>query len=76
MTCKLVGEFYQHTFDISWDGKVNGTLFDDKKKNEARFTKKGFMIDNTTLQNSWRCSKTNCNYISENRESAGNVSKI
>ncbi len=34
----FVGGFYQHTFDTSRDGKANGTLFDDKKKYEARFT--------------------------------------
>ncbi len=62
----FVGDFYQHTFDTSRDGKANGTLFDDKKKYEARFTKKGFMVNNTTLQNSWRCSKTICDYISNN----------
>lgn len=61
----FVGDFYQHTFDTSRDGKANGTLFDDKKKYEARFLKKGFSIDNTTLQNSWRCSKTICNYIND-----------
>lgn len=62
----FVGDFYQHTFDTSRDGKANATLFDDKKKYEARFVKKGFVIDNTTLKNSWRCSKTICDYISNN----------
>ena len=61
----FVGDLYQHTFDTSRDGKANGTLFDDKKKYEARFLKKGFVIDNTTLQKSWRCSKTICNYIND-----------
>lgn len=62
----FVGDFYQHTFDTSRDGKANATLFDDKMKYEARFTKKGFVIDNTTLENSWRCSKNICKYISDN----------
>ena len=32
----FVGDFYQHTFDTSRDGKANGTLLDDKKKYEKR----------------------------------------
>lgn len=62
----FVGDFYQHTFDTSRDGKANSTLFDDKRKYEARFTKKGFEIDNVTLKNSWRCSQSICDYISVN----------
>lgn len=62
----FVGDFYQHTFDTSRDGKVNSTLFDSKVKYETRFTKKGFKIDNATLKNSWRCSQSICEYISVN----------
>jgi hypothetical protein len=62
----FVGDFYQHTFDTSRDGKANGTLYDDKARYEARFTRKGFFLDNTTLLNSWRCSKSVCNYIRNN----------
>lgn len=59
----FVGDFYQHTFDTSRDGSVNKSLFDDKVSYEARFANKGFFVDNTTLKNSWRCSKNICDYI-------------
>ena len=62
----FVGDFYQHTFDTSQDGKANATLFKDKKAYESRFDKKGFLVDNTTLKNSWRCSRNICQYIREN----------
>ena len=61
-----VGDFYQHTFDTSRDGNVNGTLFDSKAKYEKRFSNKGFYIDNTSLINSWRCSPAICQYITDN----------
>jgi hypothetical protein len=62
----FVGDFYQHTFDTSRDGTVNNSLFKDKTHYEQRFVNCGFYIDNSTLKNSWRCSRTVCNYISEN----------
>lgn len=52
----FVGDFYQHTFDTSRDGATNSTLFNSKAKYESRFTAKGFICDNTSLVNSWRCS--------------------
>lgn len=62
----FVGDFYQHTFDTSQDGKANATLFKNKKTYESRFAKKGFLVDNTTLKNSWRCGQNICQYIREN----------
>jgi DNA helicase-2/ATP-dependent DNA helicase PcrA len=62
----FVGDFYQHTFDTSRDGNINKSLYNDKAANEARFTSKGFSIDNATLKNSWRCSKNICDYIRNN----------
>jgi len=62
----FVGDFYQHTFDTSRDGNTNKKLFDDKTIYESRFSTKGFSIDNTTLINSWRCSRNVCNYIQSN----------
>lgn len=59
----FVGDFFQHTFDTSRDGSVNKSLFDNKTTYEALFTSKGFVIDNTTLKKSWRCSKNVCDYI-------------
>ena len=46
----FVGDFYQHTFDTSRDGNKNKTLFDDKIKYESRFTAKGIVCDNTTIE--------------------------
>lgn len=62
----FVGDFYQHTYDTSRDGNVNGNLFDDRMKYEERYIKKGVKCDHATLINSWRCSKSLCNYITEN----------
>lgn len=62
----FVGDFYQHTFDTSRDGNVNKNLFADKTKYETRFKKRGILIDNTTLRNSWRCSENTCRYIRDN----------
>lgn len=62
----FVGDFYQHAFDTSRDGNKNSTLFSNKTKYEARFTAKGFVCDNTTLTNSWRCSKNVCQFVSDN----------
>lgn len=62
----FVGDFYQHTFDTSRDGNVNGKLFESKTNYEKRFTDKGFICDNTTLINSWRCSPSICQYVTEN----------
>lgn len=62
----FVGDFYQHTFDTSRDGNVNKPLYNDRAAYEARFTRKGFVPDNTTLTNSWRCSQNVCEYIRDN----------
>lgn len=62
----FVGDFYQHTFDTSRDGATNSTLFNSKSKYESRFTAKGFICDNTSLVNSWRCSKNVCQFVTEN----------
>lgn len=62
----FVGDFYQHTYDTSRDGNVNCNLFDDRMKYEERYVKKGVECDHTTLINSWRCSKSVCNYITDN----------
>ena len=49
-------------FDTSRDGATNSTLFNSKAKYESRFTAKGFICDNTSLVNSWRCSKNVCQF--------------
>jgi hypothetical protein len=62
----FVGDFFQHTYNTSLDGNVNKNLFDDPIKYMKRFEDKGVTPDTTTLLNSWRCSRTICDYISTN----------
>ena len=62
----FVGDFYQHTYDTSRDGNVNKALFNNRALYEDRFVQKGLVCDTTTLQNSWRCSKNICNFVSTN----------
>lgn len=63
MDMLYVGDFYQHTFDTSRDGKVNSTLFDSITAYQSRFEAQGFIIDTDLLKGSWRCSKSVCDYI-------------
>lgn len=62
----LVGDFYQHTYDTSRDGKCNATLFDDRSKYEQHFLKNGLYIDSSTLNHSWRCGVAVCRYVCDN----------
>ena len=62
----FVGDFFQHTYDTSKDGNTNKNLFEDKKIYQKRFEKNGFICDNTTLLNSWRCSKAVCDFVTNN----------
>lgn len=59
----FVGDFYQHTFDTSSDGRTNINLHDDYDKYKQKFSNMGLKIDIETLKNSYRCSKTTCDYI-------------
>ena len=62
----FVGDFYQHTFDTSRDGNVNGSLFNNKSAYESHFLHKGFVCDSSTLKKSWRCSTNVCDYVRNN----------
>lgn len=59
----LVGDFYQHTFDTSRDGRTNSTLHDDIHRYERRFSDAGANVDKETLSHSWRCGTTVCDFI-------------
>jgi superfamily I DNA/RNA helicase len=61
-----VGDFFQHTFDTSRDGKTNATLHEDFKKYLNEFKKMGLLLDTLTLSKSYRCSPTVCKFITEN----------
>jgi hypothetical protein len=65
VNCEIlfVGDFFQHTFDTSNDGNVNSGLFNDYNSYKKLFQKMGLTVDTTTLQNSYRCSKTVCDFI-------------
>lgn len=59
----LVGDFYQHTFDTSRDGKVNGPLHEDYTKYKAAFEKMGIHVDTVSLLKSYRCNPEICSFI-------------
>ena len=62
----FVGDFFQHTFDTSRDGNANRSLFSNRPAYERRFARKSFIIDASTLTNSWRCSRSVCEFVSTN----------
>lgn len=62
----FVGDFYQHTFDTSRDGRVNTNLFDNISAYQKRFATQGLIVDTDSLKGSWRCSKSVCDYIRVN----------
>lgn len=61
----LVGDFYQHTFDTSRDGKTNENLHNDLATYKSKLKGQGYNIDNTTLHKSYRCSATVCDFVSQ-----------
>jgi hypothetical protein len=62
----FVGDFYQHTFDTSRDGNLKKNLFKDYELYKEKCKNMGLIVDEETLPNSRRCSKTVCEFISEN----------
>lgn len=62
----MVGDFYQHTFDTSRDGKTNESLHTDFHKYINRFKEIGVNIDLERLNKSYRCSPELCKFISNN----------
>jgi DNA helicase-2/ATP-dependent DNA helicase PcrA len=63
---RLVGDFYQHTFDTSRDGNTQKSLHECFDKYCDKLKKSGFYIDLTSLSNSYRCSPSVCAFVSEN----------
>lgn len=59
----FVGDFYQHTYDTSRDGWINGTLYTDEEKYEERLWNAGLYVDKTTLIESYRCNEKICRFI-------------
>ncbi|WP_439558260.1 DNA helicase UvrD [Dyadobacter sp.] len=62
----MVGDFFQHTFNTSNDGQVNINLYQNFIKYKRIFDKAGVTLDDTTLINSRRCTKTVCDFVREN----------
>lgn len=62
----FVGDFFQHTYDTSRDGNKNKNLFNNQDEYMKRFESKGVTVDKSTFAKSWRCSKSICDYISDN----------
>ncbi|GAB5445459.1 MAG: hypothetical protein Gyms2KO_03320 [Gymnodinialimonas sp.] len=62
----FVGDFFQHTFDTSRDGNIRTNLH---KRGLAPYIKefegRGFAIDVTTLEKTYRCSPTVCSFITD-----------
>ena len=61
----FVGDFFQHTFDTSRDGNVNKNLYEDLQKFIIKLESMGLTVDRKTLQKSYRCSPTVCDFISK-----------
>lgn len=65
LNTSFVGDFFQHTFDTSRDGNVNGSLHTDYNAYMARFKAAKLKIDTESLKKSRRCSKSVCEFITE-----------
>lgn len=59
----FLGDFYQHTFDTSRDGIINVNLHKEMHKYFDLWRKENFIIDTISLQQSYRCSKTVCDFV-------------
>lgn len=59
----FVGDFFQHTYDTSRDGRVNEGLYDDLEKYKEKFQAMGLRIDSETLSKSYRCTHNVCDFI-------------
>jgi ATP-dependent DNA helicase UvrD/PcrA len=62
----FVGDFFQHTFDTSTDGRTNSKLYDDFDTYLYHFTDVGMDIDTTSLSHSYRCTPQVCEFIRNN----------
>lgn len=58
-----VGDFYQHTYTTSADKNYRHSLFNDYKSYIEEVSKAGLTVLTNTLNKSFRCSKSVCDYI-------------
>jgi len=62
----FVGDFFQHTFDTSTDGRTNQSLHKNYITYKKEFQKMGLTIDTESLNKSYRCSQTVCEFVNNN----------
>lgn len=63
---RMVGDFYQHTFDTSRDGNTQKSLHECFDKYCAKLKYSGFEVDLNSLSKSYRCSPSVCAFVSKN----------
>ena len=61
----FVGDYFQHTFSTSTDGNTNHGLYENFTKYKNKWRKAGFVIDETTLSDSHRCSISTCRFVKD-----------
>jgi len=66
INCVFVGDFFQNTYVTSYDGRVNGTLYNNLEDYCNKIATNNIEIDTTTLNNSYRCSPTICAFVTQN----------
>lgn len=60
----LVGDFYQHTYDTSKDGNTRRNLHSSLENYRRSLIDAGYLIDESSLSRSHRCSPTVCRFVS------------
>lgn len=66
LNIKLVGDFFQHTFNTSNDGNTKQNLHDDFDKYCQNLVNAGYEIDVTSLSDSYRCPPVICEFVTQN----------
>lgn len=61
----FVGDFYQHTYVTSYDGNVNGNLYNELANYVSKIESYKITVDTEMLIESYRCSPTICSLITE-----------
>lgn len=60
---RLVGDFYQHTFDTSRDGNTQKNLHNCFERYCQSLSDAGFYVDLESLSHSYRCSPSVCCFV-------------
>ena len=63
---ELIGDFYQHTYDSSRDQNYRNGLFDSLPVYRKLLSGFGYQEHPSQLSHSYRCSKSLCDYVSNN----------